>query len=355
MHIQAIDVQQYRKLQRIRLDELRKVNVFVGNNNSGKTSLLEAIQLLSNPHSAIDFRQIALQRERHTNYRTAADVPEAIQWMFTQGRHHSSDPIQLAIEMEDRSEYEWQLEEKEYMVIRKDDDDMGDYYEILEERVEREQRVQVYRNDQPIEHYVYGRQEVTREDRDALHSNSLFPSRFVSAVDYKVMALSIRMLSRAMREGRLSPVLEALRTFDSNIEDLKIIPNENNRNTVYVQHATYGIAPVMTFGDGMRKVLYLALAIMEAEGGVLLVDELEIGIHTSILSDTLRWIVEFCGKYDVQLFATTHSLEAVDSIIEACQQQLDELTMFRLEEENVKRVEGKTLHMIRNEFGLDVR
>lgn len=355
MHIEAIDVQQYRKLQHIRLDELRKVNVFVGNNNSGKTSLLEAIQLLSNPHSAIDFRQIALQRERHTNYRTAADVPEAIQWMFTQGRNHSSEPIQLAIEMKERLEYEWQLEEKEYMVIRKDDEYMEDHYEILEERIEREQQVRVYQNGQLIENHLYGRQEITRENRDGLQSNLLFPSRFVSAVDYKVMSLSIRMLSRAMREGRLSPVLEALRTFDSDIEDLKIIPNENNRNTVYVQHTTYGIAPIMTFGDGMRKVLYLALAIMEAEGGVLLVDELEIGIHTSILSDTLRWIVEFCGKYDVQLFATTHSLEAVDSIIEACQQQLDELTMFRLEEDNVKRVEGKTLHMIRNEFGLDVR
>ena len=73
-----------------------------------------------------------------------------------------------------------------------------------------------------------------------------------------------------------------------------------------------------SFGDGLRRVFTLASAIPGAKDGLLLIDELEIAVHTRMLEKTFNWLVEFCCQYNVQLFATTHSLEAVDAIIDAC-------------------------------------
>jgi len=90
-----------------------------------------------------------------------------------------------------------------------------------------------------------------------------------------------------------------------------------------------------------------------------MIDEIEASSHVTALGPMFSWIVKSCEKLDIQLFATTHSLEAVDAMVEAEASNLSLIAGYRLELTKglvqAQRVDGDLLHRLRHERGLDVR
>ena len=74
--------------------------------------------------------------------------------------------------------------------------------------------------------------------------------------------------------------------------------------------------PIGTTGDGMWRLLGLALALANAKGGVLLVDEIDTGLHYSVMSDLWRMASERTAAMNVQVVATTHSRNCFESLAE---------------------------------------
>ena len=72
--------------------------------------------------------------------------------------------------------------------------------------------------------------------------------------------------------------------------------------------------PIGTMGDGMWRMLAMAIAITQCRGGVLLVDEIDTGLHYSVMAEMWRLIFRAAKEFDVQLFATTHSYDCVYSL-----------------------------------------
>jgi len=64
----------------------------------------------------------------------------------------------------------------------------------------------------------------------------------------------------------------------------------------------------------MWRMLGLALAVANAKGGVLLVDEIDTGLHYSVMGDMWRMVSERAAALDVQVFATTHSRDCYESL-----------------------------------------
>lgn len=60
--IQTLDITKFRGLNHLSINDLSRINVFVGANNSGKTSVLEAIKLMSAPRDLGQMVYIALLR-----------------------------------------------------------------------------------------------------------------------------------------------------------------------------------------------------------------------------------------------------------------------------------------------------
>lgn len=129
---------------------------------------------------------------------------------------------------------------------------------------------------------------------------------------------------------------------------------------LYLEDTRAGFLPISAFGDGIRRVLTLALALPRASGGLLLIDEIETGLHVSMLSTVYEWIVRACIEYNVQLFATTHSLEALDALLNADTTDKEDTIGFHLDRRNltktaVRRFGEKQLRRLRTERGLDIR
>ncbi len=105
-------------------------------------------------------------------------------------------------------------------------------------------------------------------------------------------------------------IISMIQAVEPKINDLAILVIGN----VPIIHADIGIRkfiPIYYLGDGLVRTIDIALAMYNAKGGVLLIDEVEDGIHYSILEEYWTHISILTRKLNVQIFATTHSYECL--------------------------------------------
>jgi predicted ATPase len=166
-------------------------------------------------------------------------------------------------------------------------------------------------------------------------------------------------LSEATLAGQKRQILSLLKELDPRILDVQILSPKGRHPAIYIDYVSNGLLPMSAFGDGVRRAFLIALVLNSVAGGVLLIDEIESSLHVTALGSLFSWLVKSCEELDVQLFATTHSLEAVDAMIEAESKNLDRVVGYHLEAPNgvpqVQRLDGQLLHRLRYERGLDVR
>lgn len=107
----------------------------------------------------------------------------------------------------------------------------------------------------------------------------------------------------------------------------------------------------------------MANAIIGATDGILLIDEIETAIHRKYYNDIFRFIVKACRTFNVQVFITTHSIEAIDGLLAAqdydIQSKEDAITVVTLRRENHKTysrvLQGREVFKNREAFGFEVR
>jgi AAA15 family ATPase/GTPase len=89
--------------------------------------------------------------------------------------------------------------------------------------------------------------------------------------------------------------------------------------------------PLNSMGDGMYRVLQLILKLFPAKGGFFLIDEFENGLHYSIQEKVWTLLFELAELLDIQVFATTHSWDCVESFCKvATENKASEGVLFRM-------------------------
>ena len=111
-------------------------------------------------------------------------------------------------------------------------------------------------------------------------------------------------------------VLDLLKIFDKNIENILYTKSDlSNELVPSIEHKLLGVMPLYTFGDGLKRVLLLANEVAKVRGGILLIDEIETAIHNKYLEDILNFLCVASKNLDIQIFATTHSIETIDALL----------------------------------------
>ncbi len=165
---------------------------------------------------------------------------------------------------------------------------------------------------------------------------------------------------------KLSPIFDIPDVFDEVITVLQQFdPDITNvfadKDNVYkIASRSSKIAlPVSVFGDGLKLALSLFSALPLAKDGFLLIDEFDTSLHTSQIGKVLGTIITMCKRMNIQLFMTTHSLEAVDKVIQCCTEQLDDLRVIRLnkkpERTFAKVIHGELAEELRNVNDAELR
>lgn len=339
--LQALSLTAYRGISGLVMDRLTPVSVVVGANNSGKSSILEAAGLLLRP-------------------------PDPTQWVSAV-RHRDSDmslvdglwslfPSSQALHPEDGPQ------QSEAIVVE------GTTAGGLRKMEARCQASQIMGTTETpdltarISISVDGAPTLTLKFPGPTAVTHEIPTYRVFMVTpgthYSTKAM-IEHLSRVIDEGKKQLAVQLLQIFDPDVEDLDVIVSLG-REAVRVTHQKRGVVDLASFGDGMRRAAALALALTRAWQGVLLVDEVEAGIHHSALRAVISRLVEAAAASQVQLLASTHSLEAIDAIIGAVEDRgtPEALSAFWVQRKGgkheVRRYDFERLCTLR-EGGLDIR
>ncbi len=361
--ISRLRIDRFRGISNLEIYRLDRINLVVGDNNCGKTSVMEALQLLRTSDLSGNIYAIARQRESFF-WMNSNSLYENFICMFP---HDGSSPEIRVSAVCDGKDLEYSIKGN----VRKILIDIKDFdqFPVREnmEWLDDGQRTDQFEGKVS---YRYGRH--VKEEQIRLNRLTGITGTPASESDeLKIIYISPSehlkgsVISQIIRnEGYKEICLKALQLFDPDIEDMMIFRSDVGNNPVeYLKHRKLGHLPLSAFGDGIKKVLVLANAIAKAAGGILLIDEIETAIHKKYYDDVFTFIVKACIAFNVQAFITTHSLEAIDGILSTQdyeQQETEDcinvVTLTQESDKTYSRVlSGREVARNREEFGFEVR
>ena len=331
-YLSYLNIRHFKGIENLELNDLSNINIIVGENNTGKTSVLEAISLLQSQDS---IKTMLKHVSRSDN--SYPSKFELFLEIFPKEQYISKNiQINSIINGLTRElKIDGNLIEKMFrgtISVKLDNEKLINKDMILKEN------------------------QVLKDNS----SYDIIKIIYITPYDHFKDGLINKTIEN-IKESEKGKIINLLQMFDSNILDFKILSTNNKDNpmTTYIKHKKYGLMPLFSFGDSIKKVLTLASAVISAKQGILLVDEIETAIHKNMINDVFKWFIEACKEFEVQLICTTHSLEAIDGMIMGVGKQTDSLSCFRIEIYDEKnygtKFSGNKLKDIRTLLGQDVR
>jgi ABC-type branched-subunit amino acid transport system ATPase component len=377
MSANEISIASFRGLKGVKLEELGEVNLLVGGNNSGKTSVLEAIAVL---HAGTDLRSwlnVAYAREVRTFSPAPNGMPvsDIISWMFPSNDsdlwdHTHAGPIELHANMQFGScrlfaELEpivgYYTEEDLGPIGRQipyDRDDAGE--PVADTGIE----VSVnYKGPDELNLETNSSETFRIWSRIGMRTvvrkrPSGIPVEYIPPYGHRSSSNNLSSLSKTQRSDRMGELNELMAALDPRISGVELVPSENrHRPVIAIRLTDRTLVPASVMGDGVRRGLSIALSILAAKNGVVLIDEMEAGFHVGAFSKVFDWIMGAARRNNVQVFATSHSLEAIEEISRS-NKDADGLSAYLLGGEQgqiVKRFTAGMLQRLVVESGMDIR
>lgn len=146
-------------------------------------------------------------------------------------------------------------------------------------------------------------------------------------------------------------ILEALHLIDKKIEKIGLVIKDNRSIPVIFRESKR--LPLKNLGEGMTRVFHIALALVNAGDGFLLIDEFENGLHYTIQPKVWELVFKLAKELNVQVFATTHSWDCVTAFQQAAQNNEEEIMLFRLGRSVRKSDNGKVIVTAYNQEELE--
>lgn len=129
-------------------------------------------------------------------------------------------------------------------------------------------------------------------------------------------------------------IVKALQIISSDIEAVSMIGGEERgsrtRTAIARSKAHASRVPLRTFGDGVNRLFGIILSLCNARDGVLLIDEIENGLHYSVQTEIWRTIFRLASTLNVQIFATSHSWDCVRAFQQAASKSPQDGVLVRL-------------------------
>lgn len=318
-HFESIVVGQYRALKGIGFEQLGRVNLIVGINNAGKTSVLEAVYLLANQVDPRGLLELLRRRTRvDANASPAFAVTQLPRDVDLSG-HYDKRPdntVSLKIAVKDTPEDA--------------DEDWSSYLRTLIMDATYAGRVQRSATD-----FFSGR---ARRTRITGEPRWLAPSVFHSPFSLSDPELLARCYEESVRLKLKERVVAFIRAhIDAQVRDIELA-NEHRRFLV-THDASSEAVDLASFGEGIQRIFLTGLLVAGARGGVVLIDEFENALHTGVLLEFTKFVHELAAEFECQVFVTTHSKETVDAFL-LNGYRTDEVVAYLLKRENetTKRV-----------------
>ncbi len=309
----SFTIKNFRCFHDLTLEPLERVNLIAGKNNVGKTALLEALWL----HVGVNTPDLPLRLNMLRSGQTLADVVEVWGWMFFDKQ--VQNVIQLASQSEDGAGRTMRVSVAQPKEFHQPPGNGG------------------AESASPVGSLTTatGPGELLLDYQDTTGQHGASRAFLTSeGIKFERMRLSQTPLSvflsphvRALTDdvarfsqleavGRQGEVLGALQRLEPRLRRLAILI-KGATPQIYGDIGLSELTPLSLMGEGMGRLLSVLLTIANTPGGVILVDEIENGLHHSALTGLWAAVADAARRAGAQVFATTHSWECIRAAHEA--------------------------------------
>jgi ABC-type branched-subunit amino acid transport system ATPase component len=371
--LRGLRITGFRALREFAMSGLGRVNLLVGTNNCGKTSVLEAIHMLSAPGSAAPLWLAQARRGELVDNAIdkQVDVAHLVHGhkiakgsAFRVVGDGATDQQVLVAEFVSRKSESRGADEDDGEGRDGDDErDLGAAAGLLAPLSLRLNWSGVTAQKSVV--LKISRQAGLSLARVLSSENAGGSEQLDSLVLITTEGLTRNEITSMFERVVLTPneesVVRALRTIEPGIERIASVGTHTRQSTPELRG---GLAMMVagqrihigSMGDGIWRLLGIALALVQARGGVLLVDEIDTGLHYSVLVDMWRLVLATARNLDVQVFATTHSRDCYEALAAVTEPDRSEISLQRIERGKTEAVAFSEAELQQAaERGLEVR
>lgn len=321
--IGTLAIENFRVFKKFQIEGLKQVNLITGKNNTGKSSILEAIQLLASEGNQNVIRQIMDLREEFSALEDATQIPDA-EDLFPSGlffgfpQFGSKPKLKISANGEKQMHVEIQSSWLSGHESASEEYGKKPALSVTTDRV---------KSKFPLENFKY------RPNRVSMRIDERLPCLYTSPYGGERTANVGFLWDRIALSEREKDVIEGLKIIDSDISAVSMIGGESqirSRIAIVRTHKLKKPVPLRSFGDGLNRLFGMLLCLVNSKNGILLIDEFENGLHHTIQIDIWRVIFDLAKRLDVQVIATSHSWDAVEAFQKAACESPEDGVLVRL-------------------------
>lgn len=328
----SLSIKNLRGLESLELAELQRINIFVGRNNTGKSTVLEGLFLLGSATNGTAALSVAQQRDQYTLqpdrlWRPLFGNAEPGQPIAIDGRWKNwnrrlniaaikADPVTASADAKASQSIRVTTVSDNFII-----GGLTLTY-INADNVSSQGTITI----NPITHVVNTSGQQTP-------NTDIIPTAFLSARGWPSIPEVARQFSALVKIKQEDSVVEALKSLDPRITRLEVL-SDGGSAAVYADTGFEALLPLAVAGEGLMRLFVMAVTFADIRGGVLLVDEIDNGLHHSVMDDVWRFLAKQAARFDVQIFATTHSDEMIRSALHTCERERTPAGLFRLDVRN---------------------
>ena len=365
IHLKEMKIDSFKGIKDLNLKNLNHINILTGDNNSGKTSILEALSTMHSPQDIGSW----IRSARYPRMSYPGMFYNAVYNLF---------PVDDGVHYPIRYEY-LDCHDKTHSVIVRAEIEETQISGLELREMDGVQRVKGgakeednmlietncmhlsigFDSDELRDYAIYDVQ--TRISHFVSKQAMGIPTNYVSPTDH---AYRFSLKDVLSNQELYEEMIMILKEFDDNIVNIISVETGNSNIStateyIVLTHNHKRALPLSSYGDGMKKTLLLLSAILQSKNGILLLDEFETAIHTSAMDHIFSWLMKCARELKVQVFLTSHSKEAINKVLR-CDDDLKSMisyyTLFNYEGKNLVRyLSGEEAIKMQDEGGLELR
>ncbi len=334
-----ISIHGFRGIDGLALEDFRRVNVFVGPNGGGKTSVLEAICVASTPFAPEGLAKVNQWREMPA---LKSETWHSLLTIFSQMDSHRS--ISLEIETEEGEAtigitalFGGTTEKSE--LLEDPTSDLEVSTAGVEERIRGIKSSYKPTGGEEVEGILellttgYQQTIERRDKRSRKGPPPKGPGRgsfYIHGRRSTSLGETASVLTALYAARREERFVEALKKVDPRVT--RLIPGtQGKRPTVLVDLGYSALVPISVLGDGFCRVSLILTGIVSADPGkLLIVDEIDSGLYHTVMRGLWESILVLSRDYDLQVFCSTHNEEMLHATLDAFSNEPDALRVYRI-------------------------
>lgn len=351
--LNSLVIKNFRMLEDFSVEKLGRLNLIVGKNNSGKSTVLEALRIYAGGANLSLLKEIAESHDEKFPLAEATLKEPCVTFpyedLFTGRQPSKKESVRFSIG--ESIGHEHQLIVDRVFVAEKKDNKFKFSVEFTENWLNKNSNAGLVSQTLGISRKSGVWYIINHGDYNFLSTDqfvapcSLVPTHFISMDE---LASEWDKIAYTEHEYIIT---EALKIILPDYEHLVFVANERSNMAGKPQRiAKVKLAslprPVAlkSLGDGMVRILQIAIKLVSAQGGFLLIDEFENGLHYSTQEKIWSWLFTMAERLDIQVFATTHNWDCIDSFAKVAIASTDtEGVLFRMGKSALKSNQGQII------------